>query len=69
MNRESAERTSLLIPENRKIDYVKQTSYLKENAIDIRITGIRVVLMELFHNGVENMICIYRKCSKKLVLR
>lgn len=67
MNRESAERTSLLIPENRKIDYVKQTSYLKENAIDIRITGIRVVLMELFHNGVENMICIYRKCSKKFI--
>lgn len=67
MNRARGERTSLIIPENRKIDYVKRTSYLKENAMDIRTTKIHLVLMNLLHNSIDNIINIYKNYSKKFI--
>lgn len=67
MNKVRAERTSLIIPENRKIDYVKRTSYLKECAMDIRTTKIHLVLSKLFQSGVDNIISIYKKYSKKFI--
>ena len=67
MSKARGERTSLIIPENRKIDYVKRISYLKENAMDIRTTKIHLVLMKLLHDGVDNIINIYKKYSKKFI--
>lgn len=67
MNKVRCERTSLIIPENRKIDYVKRTSYLKECAMDIRTTKIHLVLSKLFQSGVDNIISIYKKYSKKFI--
>lgn len=59
------ERTHAIIPEKRKMDYVLRTSYLRENALDIRITNIHVVLKDLFLDGVENMIELYKKFSNR----
>lgn len=42
------------------MDYVLRTSYLRENALDIRITNIHVVLKDLFLDGVENTIELYK---------
>lgn len=67
MNKTRAERISLIIPESRKIDYVKRASYLKENAIDIRTTKISLVLEKLFRNGADNIISIYKKYSKRFI--
>lgn len=47
------------------MDYVLRTSYLRENALDIRITNIHVVLEELFLEGVENIIELYKKFSNR----
>ncbi|MFD1906777.1 hypothetical protein ACFSQ7_26370 [Paenibacillus rhizoplanae] len=48
------ERTHAIIPEKKKkMDYVVRTSYLRENALDIRITNIHLVLKDLFLDGVE----------------
>ncbi|MFC6650895.1 hypothetical protein [Paenibacillus rhizoplanae] len=59
------ERTHAIIPEKRKMDYVVRTSYLRENALDIRITNIHLVLKDLFLDGVENMIELYKKFSNR----
>lgn len=67
MNKARAEITSLIIPENRKINYVKRTSYFKENAIDIRTTKIHLVLAKLFQNGMDNLISIHKKYSKRFI--
>ena len=67
MNKVRAERTSLIVLESRKIDYVKRTSYLKEYAMDIRTTKIHLVLSKLFQSGVDNIISIYQKYSKKFI--
>ena len=67
MNKARAERTSLIIPEKRKVDYVKRTSYLRENAMDIRTTKIHLVLAKLFQNGVDNIIDIYKKYSRRFI--
>ena len=67
MNKARMERTNAIIPESRKVDYVKRTSYLRENAIDIRITNIHVVLKDLFQNGVENVIKIYKRFSNRFI--
>ncbi|OMG00952.1 ABC transporter ATP-binding protein [Paenibacillus sp. FSL R7-0337] len=59
------ERTHAIIPEKRKMDYVLRTSYLRDNALDIRITNIHVVLKDLFLEGVENIIELYKKFSNR----
>ncbi|MFD2878094.1 hypothetical protein ACFTAO_22225 [Paenibacillus rhizoplanae] len=60
------ERTHAIIPEKKKkMDYVVRTSYLRENALDIRITNIHLVLKDLFLDGVENMIELYKKFSNR----
>lgn len=67
MNKIREKRTSLIIPENKKIEYVKRTSYLRENSIDLRITNIHSVLLNIFQNGLDNIIKIYKKYSKKFI--
>ncbi|MDR0919512.1 MAG: ABC transporter ATP-binding protein/permease [Oscillospiraceae bacterium] len=67
MNKARKERTNEIIPESRKVDYVKRTSYLRENAIDIRITNIHVVLKGLYNNGIDNIIKIHNRFSNRFV--
>lgn len=67
MREKRAERTNEIIPESKIIEYVKRTSYLREQAIDIRMTNIKNVLNKVYVNSVNNIINIYKKYSNKFI--
>lgn len=65
MHKVREKRTNEIIPENKKIDYVKRTSYLRENATDIRVTNIHLILRRIFNTAHNKIIMSYKKYSNK----
>ena len=67
MKKARYDRWQRTVVEQKKIDYVKRTAYLKENAEDIRITKVKDILMNIFQEGLNNSIQIVKDYSNRFI--
>jgi len=68
MNKSKLERIEKIIPEQKKIEYVKRISYLKEFAVDIRITNIKHSLIKLYKDSINTIIGAYKDFSNRFTI-